>query len=364
MTDGFQDSCKGSKVQGFNRIFIGLLFLTLELLNPLNLERVFAQANTYQGKTLRVIVGSSSGGGYDQWARLMAQHIGKHLPGHPTVMVQNMPGAGGVVAANYLYGIARPDGLTIGGFNPALYFDQLVARPEVKFDWAKFTWIGSPEKNDLVHFIRTDAPFKTIDDLRNAKEPPKCGNTGTGNSGLYVPRVLEETLGIKTTVVSGYPGGAEIDLAVERNEVVCWSPLSGTYFGREPYKRWHKSGFVRAVVQTAAKRDERLKETPTLNELMQQYKTPDAGKRLAKVILTAANLGRPIAAPPRLSAEQTKILRDAYTKTMKDPDLLAEAAKRGWDVDPSTGAELESLAREVIVQPKEVIERMKWVLGN
>ncbi len=176
--------------------------------------------------------------------------------------------------------------------------------------------------------------------------------------------MLEETLGVKTTVVSGYPGGAEIDLAVERNEVVCWSPLSGTYFGREPYKRWHKSGFVRAVVQTAAKRDERLKDTPTLNELMQQYKTPDAGKRLAKVILTAANLGRPIAAPPRLPAAQAKILRDAYAKTMTDPDLLAEAAKRGWDVEPSTGAELESLAREVIVQPKEVIERMKWVLGN
>ena len=155
MTGGFQDSFKGSKVQGFNRIFIGLLFLTLELLNPLNLERVFAQANPYQGKTLRVIVGSSSGGGYDQWARLMAQHIGKHLPGHPTVIVQNMVGAGGVVAANYLYGIAKPDGLTIGGFNPALYFDQLVARPEVKFDWAKFTWIGSPEKNDLIHFIRS-----------------------------------------------------------------------------------------------------------------------------------------------------------------------------------------------------------------
>ena len=148
-------------------------------------------------------------------------------------MVQNMPGAGGVVAANYLYGIARPDGLTIGGFNPALYFDQLLARPEVKFDWAKFTWIGSPEKNDLVHFIRSDAPFKTIDDLRNAKEPPKCGNTGTGNSGLYVPRVLEETLGIKTTVVSGYPGGAEIDLAVDAMKS-CAGALERHYFGREP----------------------------------------------------------------------------------------------------------------------------------
>ena len=234
----------------------------------------------------------------------------------------------------------------------------------MKFDWGKFTWIGSPEKNDIVHFIRADSPFKTIEDLRNAKDPPKCGNTGTGNSGLYFPRLLEDTLGIKTTVISGYQGGSEIDLAVERNEVICWSPLIATYFGRDPYKRWHKSGFIRAVVQSGTKRDERLKDVPTLNELMQQYKTPDSGKRLAKVILTAATLGRPITAPPRLSAEQTKILRDAYSKTLNDPELLAETAKRGWDVEPLTGAELESLAKDVIVQPKEVIERMKWVLGN
>ena len=278
---------------------LGLFFvLTLELLNPLNLERVFAQANFYQGKTLRVVVGSTAGGGYDLWARLMAQHIGKHIPGHPTVMVQNMPGAGGVVAANYLYTNVKPDGLTIGAFNPALYFEQLVARPEVKFDWGKFIWIGSPERNDVVHFIRSDSPFKTIDDLRNAKEPAKCGSTGPGTTAHYLPRLLEDTLGIKTTTVSGYQGGSEIDLAIERNEVICWSPLMGTYFGREPYKRWHKSGFVRVALQTGAKRDERLKDVPTLNELMQQYKTPEAARRLAKVVLTAATLGRPTAPCP------------------------------------------------------------------
>lgn len=323
-----------------------------------------AQANYFQGKVIRVIVGSSSGGGYDLWARLMAQHIGKHIPGNPTVVVQNMPGAGGVVAANYLYNIAKPDALTMGAFNPALYFDQLVARPEVKFDWGKFTWIGSPEQNDVLHYIRTDAPFKTIDDLRHAKEPPRCGSTGTGTTGHYIPRLLEETLGIKTTIVGGYQGGSEIDLAVERTEVVCWSPLVATYFGREPYKRWQKSGFTRVVVRTGAKRDERIKDVPTLNELMQQYKTPEAGKRLAKVILTAATLGRPIAAPPGVAAEQTKTLRDAYAATMKDPELLAEVAKRGWELNPLTGAELETLSKEVIAQPKEVIERMKWVLGK
>ena len=164
--------------------------------------------------------------------------------------------------------------------------------------------------------------------------------------------------------MSGYQGGSEIDLAVERNEVVCWSPLIATFFGREPYKRWYKSGFVRVVVQTGARRDERLKDVPTLTELMQQYQTPDVAKRLAKVILTAATLGRPISAPPGMPAERTKILRQAYAKAIKDPELLAEAEKRGWDVNPLAGEELESLAKGVVAQPHEVIERMKWVMGN
>jgi tripartite-type tricarboxylate transporter receptor subunit TctC len=356
---------KSSRVQAFNPIAFGFLILTLELLNPLNLELAAAQTPPfYQGKTLKIIVGSASGGGYDLWARLLAQHIGKHIPGHPTVVVQNLPGAGGLVAGNFIYGIAKPDGLTLGAFNPALYFEQLVGKPESKFDWTKYSWIGSPEKNDALHYIRADAPYKTIDDLRNAKEPAKCGSTGGGTTAHYFPRLLEDTLGIKTIQVTGYQGGSEIDLAVERNEIICWTPLIATYFGREPYKRWHKTGFVRVVVQTGNKRDERLKDVPTLTELMQQYKTPDASRRLAKVVLTAANLGRPIAGPPGMPPELTRTLRDAYAKTMKDPDLLAEAAKRAWEVDPHSGAELETLAKEVINQPKDVIERMKWVLGN
>ena len=354
---------KSSNVQGFNRILFGILFLALEHLNPLNLEPLFAQANFYQGKTIRIVVGNLPGDTHDLFARAYSRSMGKHIPGNPAIVVQNMPGAGNIIGANYVYGVAKPDGLTLGAVNPALYFDQLVGRPEVKFDWAKFNWIGSPEKNDALHYIRADAPYKTIDDLRNAKEPPKCGSSGP-STAHYFPRLMEDTLGIKNTIVTGYQGGAEIDLAVERNEVVCWTPLIATYFGREPYKRWHKTGFVRVVVQTGAQRDERLKDVPTLGELMQQYKTPEAGRRLAKVVLTAANLGRPIAGPPRMPAELVKILRAAYAKTMKDPELLAEAAKRGWDVEPHTGAELEALAKEVINQPKEVIELMKWVLGN
>ena len=357
------NSFKSSKVQAFTVLgFISVL--TFELLNPLNLERASAQTPFYQGKTITMVVSSTTGGTYDLWARVMAPHIVKYIPGNPSIVVQNMPGAGNIIGANYVYGIAKPDGLTLGAVNPALYFDQLVGRPEVKFDWAKFNWIGSPEKNDIVSYMRSDAPFKTVEDLRNAKEPPKCGSTGTGSTGHYIPRLLEETLGIKTQIVSGYPGAPDIELAIERGEVYCWSPLLATYFGREPYRRWHKSGYVRVLLQTGAKRDARLKDTPTLNELMQQYKTAEAGRRLAKVILTAATLGRPIGATPGTPADRVKVLRDAYTKAIADPELLAEAAKQGWEVDPTKGEELQSLSKEVITQPREIIERMKWVLGR
>ena len=219
-------------------------------------------------------------------------------------------------------------------------------------------------KNDIVSYMRADQPFKSVDDLRNAKEPAKCGSTGTGSTGHYIPRLLEETLGIKTQIVSGYPGAADIELAIERGEVFCWSPLLATYFGREPYRRWHKSGYVRVMLQTGAKRDARLKDTPTLNELMQQYKTAESGRRLANVILTAATLGRPIGVAPGTPPDQVKILRDAYAKAIADPELLAEAAKQGWDVDPTKGEELQALSKAVMTQPKEIIERMKWVLGR
>ena len=168
----------------------------------------YAQTPYYQGKQIRLIIGSSPGGGYDLWPRMMLRYLTKHIPGNPEIVPQNMPGAGGVVGANYVYGIAKPDGLTIGAFNPALYFDQLIKREEVKFDWSKFAWIGSPEQNDILHFIRTDAPYKTIDDLRNAKEPPKCGSSGTGTTGHYIPRLLEEVLGIAFRLV---PEAVEAD---------------------------------------------------------------------------------------------------------------------------------------------------------
>ena len=323
-----------------------------------------AQSSFYESKTVRIIVGSTTGGGYDLWARLLAQHLGKYIPGNPTFIVQNMPGAGSLVAANHVYNVAKPDGLTLGAILPALYFDQLVGRKEVQFDWAKFTWIGSPEQNVPLHYMRADTPYKSVEDIRNAKEPPRCGSSGTGTTGHYIPRLLEETLGLKHTIVGGYQGGSEIDLAVEKGEVYCWSPLIATFFGREPYIRWYKSGFVRVIIQMGSKRDPRLESVPTIYELMDQYKTPEAGKRLAQVVLTAATLGRPLVAPPGVAPERVKLLRQAYAETLKDPEVLVEVKKRRWELAPLTGEELEEMAKDVMSQPQNVIERMKWVIGR
>ena len=151
-----------SKVQRFkrSRFSDSSPFLTVELLNPLNLERASAQTPFYQGKTIRIVIGSSTGGGYDLWARVLARYYGKYIPGNPTILVQNMPGAASIVATNYLYNVAKPDGLTLGALLPAIYFDQLVGRPEVKFDFAKIGWIGSPEQNDIIHYMRADSPYR------------------------------------------------------------------------------------------------------------------------------------------------------------------------------------------------------------
>jgi tripartite-type tricarboxylate transporter receptor subunit TctC len=146
----------------------------------------------------------------------MAQHMGKHIPGNPTFVVQNMTGAGSIIGANYIYNVSKPDGLTIGAIQPSIFFNQLMNQKEVKFDWGKFTWLGSSDKSDHLLYMRADLPDKTLAEVRSAAEPPKCGSTGAGTSGSYIPKMLEEILGTKFTIVAGYEGGGEFDLAVEK----------------------------------------------------------------------------------------------------------------------------------------------------
>lgn len=335
------------------------------LLLLLSSPMVLAQSPFYEGKTIRIIVGYPAGTTHDTWARLAAQYMSKSIPGNPGFIVQSMTGAGSMVAANYVYSIAKPDGLTLGTFNAALYFEQLIGRKEVQFDWPKMTWIGSSTPATRLFYIRADSPYATIQDLRRASEPPKCGTTGRGTTGYILPKLFEETLGLKLAIVSGYPGGVEVDLAIEKGEIQCNSTSLSVFFGREPFHSWRKKDFVRVLIQTGRKRDERLPNVPTVYELMDQYKTPAASRRLTAAFLDAGRFGSwPIVASPRVPNERVKILRDAFMKAASDPAFLDEANKKQLEVEPIRGEDLEALAKEVTNQPPEVIERLKELLGQ
>ena len=322
----------------------------------------WAQTPFYQGKTITVVAGVSAGSAYDLYARLMAQFMGKHIPGNPSFIVQNMTGAGSIIGANYVYNISKPDGLTIGAIQPSIYFNQLMKQKEVKYDWAKFGWIGSSDKSDYLLYMRADLPYKSLADVRKAKEPPKCGSTGAGTSGSYMPKLLEETLGTKFTIVAGYQGVGEIDLAVERGELHCRAFTVQAYHSREPYFTWRKKGFARILMQTGQMRDARLTDVPTLDELMDEFKTPQTERKLVPLVMAATDFGRPIVAPPGTPADRLKILREAFLKTMNDPELLAEAKRKNFDITPSSGEELERLAQLVMNQPQEVVSRVKILM--
>jgi len=338
------------------------LFLCSLILLPVAAEANAAADEFFKGKTIRLLIGTSTGGAMDDWGRLIAPHLAKNIPGNPDIVVQNMPGAGTVVAANHIYNLAEPDGLTLGLVNPGIYIDQLIGAKEVRFEWQKFTAIGSPERIDQVLFVRADTPYKTLDEIRNAKEPPRCSATGRSGLGYFLPKLGEEALGLKIHMVVGYGGGGEMNLAMEKGEIHCRAGTVSAYVGREPTRTWIAKGFVRALVQSGTKRYSKLPDVPTLYELMDRYKSPDATQRVAKVMLSSGDLGRPFIAPPGMPAERIKVLRQAFMKTMSDPGLLAAAQKRKWELDPMSGEELEAIGKEVMIQPPEVIQRIKKLL--
>ena len=339
----------------------GLLFVLALLWS----DDATAQTPYFQDKTIRIIVGYPAGSAHDLWGRLIATQLNKHIPGSAATVVQNMPGAGSMTATNYVYNVAKPDGQTIVVNNAALYFEQLLKKKEVQYDWSKFTWVGSMTPTSVLLYMWAAAPYKTIHDVRTATVPPKCGATGTGNTSYYLPKLLEQAIGAKFQLVSGYEGGASIELAVERGEVQCRAFSVQTFFGREPFNTWRSKNLVRVLVQGGKKRDPRLPETPLLSELMDQYNTSEANRRLVIVMMGSGEFGSaPMLAPPGIPAEQVKILRAAFAKALTSPELMADAKKQGLDVELIHGDDLEALAKEVMNQPADVIASMKKVMGE
>ncbi len=336
-------------------------FLSLFVGSPHDLQ---AQANFYQGKTITIVVGTVPGGLYDRWGRLLGRVMGKYIPGNPSTVVQNMPGGGSMVAANYLYDVAKPDGLTLGMFQTHMYLQQMVQRPEVKFDVLKFNWIGSQEKGTMMLYIRSDSPYGSIDEIVKAKEPPKCGATGLSDQTTLFTRLLEETIGARFTRVLGYKGGSDVDLAMERGEIICRATRVTVHFSREPFLTWDKKGYDRHLVQAGDKRDARLPDTPNIFELMDKYKTPDVGRRFARVLLAGDELGRPMVAPPAVPQERVQILREAYNKALKDSALVEEVKRSRLDMEPITGQEIEAIYKDLMNQPPAVVDLVRKLDAN
>ena len=216
----------------------------------------------------------------------------------------------------------------------------------------------------MMLYIRADSPYKSIDDIIKAKEPPKCGGSGTADQSSLLTRLLEETIGAKFVRVLGYKGGGEVDLAMERGEVICRATRITVHFSREPFLSWEKKGFDRHLIQAGKKRDQRLPDVPTIYELMDKYKTAEVGRRLTQIFLAGDELGRPMVAPPGVTADRVKILREAYARALKDPDLIAEVDRQRLDMEPSRGEEIQTLIKELMEQKGEVIERVKKLMEN
>jgi tripartite-type tricarboxylate transporter receptor subunit TctC len=322
---------------------------------------VSAESNFYRGKRIRVIVGARPGVAYDLYARLIAGHLPKYIPGTPEIVVENASGKSSRAVANDIYG-ARPDGLTLAAIAPAFYFDQILGRKDVAFDWAAFSWIGTPDRSAHLLYARADTPYKSLRAIVDAAKPARCGAAGASSTAYHLPKLLQEIFGAKFEMATSYGEGPEVDAAIERGEIDCRALTISGFFSHEPYHTWRKTGFVRILLQTGNTRDPKLTETPTIYELMDEHGVRESGRRLAQVVLSVAFFGRPWVAPRGVPAERVEILREAFMQAARDPALLAEAGARDLGVGAATGEELETLARQVVAEPPEVITRLRKLL--
>ena len=311
---------------------------------------------------INLLVGFRPGAAYDLYARLSARYMLRYLRGNPAFLVENKP-ENATETAKRIYR-AQPDGKTLAALIPALYLAQLAARNDPGFDLARMTWIGSPTKSHYLLYMSTKAPFKTMRDIRDASTPPLCGAGTETTTGYYVPKLFEETLGTKFNLRMGFEEGPDTDAAVERGEVQCRALTIDGFFSHEPYPSWIKNNVVRIVLQTGAKRDARLPNVPTLYEVMDEFKTSLENRNLIKLVLASSDFGRPIVGPPGMPATRVDEYRGAYDKALADPALLFEAKRSPLAINPTTGRELEALAKEVVSQPKDLVVRMNKLMGK
>jgi tripartite-type tricarboxylate transporter receptor subunit TctC len=311
----------------------------------------------FAGKTIRIVVGLAPGGGFDTYARLVARHLGKHIPGNPTVIVENMTGAGGLISANHLYRVAKPDGLSLAHVPGTLLLGQILGQPGVEFDARKFEYIGATVKEEVVCATTKASGIASVDQLMAAKTPVKLGAVAPGAPTDNTPRILKAALGLPIQVVTGYKGTAEIRLAAESGEVAgaCWAWESM----RATWRKSLDAGEAIPIMQVTAKPLPDLSRVPLAISLA---KTDEARRLIQVGIQDGSAYSRPFMAPPGTPKERVQILRRAFQETLSDKALLAEAEKAKLTLDPVSGEELEKLIADLFTLDASFVEKLKTVL--
>lgn len=310
----------------------------------------------YEGKRLNIVVGASPGGGFDAYARLIARHLGKHIPGNPGVIVQNMPGAGGALAANYSYNVAKPD-VSIVHFGGTSVLLDVLNDPAAKFDGRKFGYLGAPRSNSVVCFVSKEAGLRNVDDWMGSERPVIFGGVGSGSPTDDVPRFLHEAIGVPFELVSGYGGTSQVRAAIERGEVAggCWDWGSLKITSFDDFE----SGRFIPLLQATTESHPDLKDVPLA---IDYAKTDQARELLTFVAHAHNNIRRVFAVPPGTSPARLEILRKAFIDTLNDPALRAEAERARMDVSPIDGpamaqlmAGLYALSPEAKAKVKEIV---------
>lgn len=335
--------------------FAGLAAILM--LSGAGIARADAVEDFYKGRTLTFIIGSNNGGSYDSYGRLLAAHFGAHVPGNPTVVAQNMPGASGIKSATFLYQIAPKDGSTIGTFNQSMGQRQVLEPQSVHFDVAKFDWIGAMASSVSVFITWHTSGVATIEDAK--KKVAVMGALSADGGNAVYPMLLNKFLGTKFKVVLGYKGGNTIQLAMERGEVdgrgsVIWSGF------KAGWPQWIAEKKVNVLIQFGLAKDPDLPGVPLLIDLARD----PTQASIFRLISTDTVTGIPIAAPPGTPADRLAALRKAFAETMSDPLLLAEAAKRNLPVRLSSGDEVQNIMTSVVTTPNEVVAVLKQALAE
>lgn len=310
----------------------------------------------YRGKTVRIIVGLSAGGGFDIYARALARHMGKYVPGNPTFVVDNMPGAGSMIAANHVYNAAKPDGLTLGHFVGSLFMQQLLGRPGAEFQATKYEFIGAPIPEKTACALTKASGITSLDGWFAAKTPVKLGATGSGPI-VDVPKILKVAVGLPIQLVLGFKGTADIRLAAESGELAgaCWSwdAIKSTW------ARGLESGQVNIVLQALAKP---LVDLPKVPLAISYAKTAEARQLIEVGIHDAADIARPFVMPPGTPKDRVQLIRQAFMATLKDAAFTAEAEKSKLDIDPVTGEAMEKIVAGLYKMNPATLAKLKEVL--